>query len=155
MDPKIDDYIRDNRAKYTPEAIRAQLIAAGHDSAAVNAAWDRAVRDSQTPPSTRSGGGLAVFAVILFVLGGLVGAFGVLMLAGFNSYLGVNMLIFIPAYAVLYIAVGLGVVWLVRWSGERFHLGGLWAVLVGLILIPVYGALMYGGCYAASLIGRG
>jgi len=36
MDPKIRDYIRANHDRYAPEAIRAQLIAAGHDPAAID-----------------------------------------------------------------------------------------------------------------------
>jgi len=35
---KMTDYIRANRDRYSREAIRAQLIAAGHDSAAIDAA---------------------------------------------------------------------------------------------------------------------
>jgi hypothetical protein len=41
MDPSIEDYIRENRTRYTKEAIRAQLVAAGHPAADVDAAWDR------------------------------------------------------------------------------------------------------------------
>ena len=38
---QIDEYIRQNRDRYTHEAIRQQLTAAGHDPAAIDAAWDR------------------------------------------------------------------------------------------------------------------
>ena len=48
MDPQIDDYIRANSDKYTREAIRERLIAAGHDIASVDAAWARV--DAATPP---------------------------------------------------------------------------------------------------------
>jgi hypothetical protein len=38
MRPEIDGYLRANGAKYTTEALRGQLIAAGHDPAEVDAA---------------------------------------------------------------------------------------------------------------------
>jgi len=38
MDPKIGDYIREHAETYRREAIRAQLIAAGHDPGQVDAA---------------------------------------------------------------------------------------------------------------------
>lgn len=44
MDPgpsAIDDYIRANRGSYTDEAIRDNLVAAGHDPLAVEAAIRR------------------------------------------------------------------------------------------------------------------
>lgn len=51
MDPKIRDYIRANHDQYAPAAMRAQLIDAGHDPAAVEAelaafASDRATTSS-------------------------------------------------------------------------------------------------------------
>jgi hypothetical protein len=38
MKPEIEAYLRDNGAKYTTKALRAQLITAGHDPAEVDAA---------------------------------------------------------------------------------------------------------------------
>jgi hypothetical protein len=43
---EVDEYIRANRDRYTREAITAHLVAAGHDRAAVEAAWQRA----EAPP---------------------------------------------------------------------------------------------------------
>ena len=39
MNPDIRDYIRANRATYTPESIRQQLLDAGHEPEAIDAAW--------------------------------------------------------------------------------------------------------------------
>jgi hypothetical protein len=39
MDARIDDYIRENRQKDTREAIRDQLVTAGHDPAQIDEAW--------------------------------------------------------------------------------------------------------------------
>jgi len=71
MSSQIDDYIRENRERYTREAIREQLIAAGHDPVAVDAGLDRAAVHSAVParpvgwrPRTRE-------FVILVVLGAI------------------------------------------------------------------------------------
>ena len=37
----IDNYIEQNKSRYTREAIREQLVAAGHDPAAIDDAWER------------------------------------------------------------------------------------------------------------------
>ena len=42
MDPKVGDYIREHRGTYTREAVRSQLIAAGHDPAEVDEAFAEA-----------------------------------------------------------------------------------------------------------------
>ena len=51
----MTDYIRANRDRYSREAIRAQLIAAGHDSAAIDAAWEKVTRlDPASPFAQRA-----------------------------------------------------------------------------------------------------
>lgn len=49
MDPRIDDYIRVNRGTYNDQAIREQLIAAGHDPAEV----DTALRETEAARGAR------------------------------------------------------------------------------------------------------
>jgi hypothetical protein len=73
MDPQIDEYIRQNRDRYGPEAIRQQLTAAGHDPAAIDAAWER-VGASSTTPARPAGWrpGWREFLVLLVV--GAIGA---------------------------------------------------------------------------------
>lgn len=74
MDPQqIDEYIRQNREQYTREAIRQQLTASGHDSAAITAAWER-VEASSTTPARATGWrpGWREFLVLLVV--GAIGA---------------------------------------------------------------------------------
>jgi hypothetical protein len=74
MDPQqIDEYIRQNRERYTREAIRQQLTAAGHDTAAIDAGWER-VEASLTTPARAAGWrpGWREFLVLLVV--GAVGA---------------------------------------------------------------------------------
>ena len=50
MDPRIEEYIRTNRRKYTREAITKQLEEAGHDRAAIDATW--AAFDARDPDET-------------------------------------------------------------------------------------------------------
>jgi uncharacterized membrane protein YccC len=48
MDPKIqiEEYIREHQGRYTREAMREQLVAAGHSQAAVDSALDQAAASS-------------------------------------------------------------------------------------------------------------
>jgi hypothetical protein len=48
VDKSVADYIRANRDKYTREAIRDQLLAAGHDQSAIDEAW-RAIEAEPQP----------------------------------------------------------------------------------------------------------
>ena len=56
MDPRIADFIRDNRRRYTREAIRQQLIQAGHDPAAIDATWAALDAPTRTPLPARGSG---------------------------------------------------------------------------------------------------
>ncbi|MEX0626987.1 MAG: hypothetical protein WD402_10615 [Chloroflexota bacterium] len=135
MNEQIRDYIQENRQKYTREAIRDQLIAAGHDAAQIDGAWAL----EMASPASQSGDGLSMLARALFVLGMLVGAFGALALTT-SSYVGsVSALIFLPGYAVSYVAVGYGIVRLLRWAEAAFRIPAILGVLIGLALLPIYG----------------
>lgn len=50
MSDPIEDYIRANRDKYAREALTEQLVAGGHNPAAVEGAWNR-VGQSQPQPA--------------------------------------------------------------------------------------------------------
>jgi hypothetical protein len=147
MDPNIRDYIRANTGRYTPEAIRANLIAAGHDPAAIDAEF-AAIAAGWDARSSGSDGLLSE-AWILFIVGGVAGLAGFGMAASFGSG-G-----FFPIFAVGYLGIGFGIILLLRWAVPRFHIKGLWAGLLGLVLVPVFGALMFGTCAAAFAVGRG
>lgn len=154
MDPGgIDEYIRNNRARYTDVAIRATLMAAGHDPAEI----DEAFRRLGSAPPEASAAALAVkgmsallaFGWLLFILGGIIGLLGIGMAASFGS---VGSL---PVYLIAYVGIGLGLVLLLRWAEPRLRIRGVWAALLGLLLIPIFGGLMFGTCAAAFAIGRG
>ena len=158
MDPSnshdpITDYIRANLGRYTREAIRAQLIATGHDAAQIDAAWELEVgRARQAAP----GNAVASFALFLYVFVGVIGAFGAFAALGSSSYLGsVSALIFLIVYAGSYLAIGYAIVRLLRSAARRFRITGLWSGLLALALIPIYGALMLGTCLGAFNLARG
>jgi hypothetical protein len=164
MDPRIDEYIRSNRATYTREAIRAQLVSAGHDLADVDAAWDRVEAGSAPsvlggwnprPPDSRGSAldasALPPFAMTLFLVGGIVGALGALLALGLQTSngSGTYAVLVIVTYVVVYGGLGLGVVWLTRVAARRLAIRGVWAVLAGMALLPIFGFAMFGGCLAA------
>jgi hypothetical protein len=62
---------------------------------------------------------------------------------------------FFPIFAVGYLGIGFAIILLLRWAVPRFGIKGIWAGLLGLALIPIFGALMFGTCVAAFTIGRG
>ena len=52
MTPDIRDYIRANRATYTPDSIRQQLLDAGHTPEAIDAAWREIEQEGQEEQET-------------------------------------------------------------------------------------------------------
>ena len=149
MDQQIRDYIHANHDRYTPEAIRAQLIEAGHDQAAVDAelaafASERAAKPaSGTPARALVWSVFWICAVAVLALIGLIfslnrnpdkvaviGLFGAGMLGG-------------------YVVLGYFVA---RWMSRlapRSALGWVGVViLVPLALIVV----AYGTCTASSVL---
>ncbi len=153
MDPDptaIDDYIRANRGTYTDEAIRDNLVSAGHDRSAVEAAFRRLGFEPSWNPLEDPGPAMTLVtaAWIMFVVGGLAGLAGFSMAASFGS--GGSF----PIFLVAYVGIGLGIVLLLRWAVPRFAIRGLWAGVLGVALVPIFGAVMFGTCIAAFAAGR-
>jgi hypothetical protein len=142
-DDAIRTYIRANLATHTREAIYAALTAAGHDHGQIDAIWRE---EWQAVAVERAATGLRWLSVTLLVLGGLIGAFGALLIVSFNQ--PANGPLFLLLYGLSYVAIGYAIIRLVGWSVRRFHLSGWWASVLGLLLIPIYGALMFGACFA-------
>ena len=157
MDPEVSnqvtDYIKANRARYTHEAVREQLIMAGYEPAQVDAAWELEVGSQ---PGGSAGGGVVAFARVLFIIAALLGAVGGLSLS--SGSLGypkpASLPIFWGTFAITYLAVGYGIIRLLRWAVRRFSIRSAWAALVGLALIPIYGAFMLGTCLGAFSLSR-
>lgn len=154
-DPRaIDDYIRENNRRYNAEAIRKQLIGAGHEPAAVDDALRRAGLGRRTYGDAGSGtsgpaSGLVGLAWAVFVVAGVLGLVGFGMAASFGSGGA------LPIFLIAYIGIGVGLIALLRWAVPRFGIRGGWAALIGVALFPIFGALMFGTCVAAFGIGRG
>ena len=78
MDPKIIEYIRENRGRYAREAIRERLIAAGHDPGQVDAALASPETAHDTPGTPSKPGphfwrwAFAIQAVTVLVVTALV-----------------------------------------------------------------------------------
>jgi hypothetical protein len=141
----IREYIRANLATHTQEAIRSQLIAAGHAPERIDATWRE---EWQAVAVERAATGLRWLSVTLLVLGGLIGAFGALLILGFNRPANGGQ--FLLLYGLSYVAIGYASVRLVPWIVRRFQLSGWWASLLGLALVPIYGAVMFGTCFATG-----
>jgi len=153
MDPDptaIDDYIQANRGTYTDEAIRDNLVSAGHDPLAVEAALRRTGPGTawNPEPQPAATGGLMAEAWILFIACGLIGLAGFAMASSFST--GGSF----PFFLIAYIGIGLAIILLVRWAVSKVGIRGLWAGILGVALVPIFGALMFGTCVAASSIGR-
>jgi hypothetical protein len=71
VDPRIADYVRKHRERYTPEAIRQRLLEAGYPAADVDAALVALV---QEPPRRRGAGAVILQVLLLTVAVIFVGA---------------------------------------------------------------------------------
>ena len=134
MAGKIIDYIRANRDRYSRDAIRAQLIAAGHDSAAIDAAWDEAGRSPK--PEVPAPGGTGRFVTGLALLLYTLGFLGVLPLAGAAPYRTTGPLALLVGL-VIYGAAGYLALRAVRWTAA--HHWPKWSgVMIAAVLVVVF-----------------
>ncbi len=154
MDPDptaIDDYIRANRSTYTQEAIRDNLVAAGHDPAAVDGRVRRVGLGTRLEPgasrrpapvgsSPRPGSSSSCAASSAWQASRMAMSF-----SGHGSF---------PIFLWDLRWIGLAVVLLVRWAVPKLGIRGVWAGVLGVALVPIFGALMFGTCVAALRIGR-
>jgi hypothetical protein len=60
----IEDYIRANRNRYGRAYLTGQLVVAGHERAAIDAAWDRV---SQERPQPASGSTAMIVLVVVLI----------------------------------------------------------------------------------------
>lgn len=151
-DPTIDEYIRANRGRYTDDAIRDTLVAAGHDRLAVDAAFRRVGFGpdwNPAPAPSRGSSGLLTEAWTLFIVCGVLGLGGFAMASAFSTTGS------FPVFLIVYIGIGLAIVLLVRWMVRKVGIKGAWAGVIAVALVPIFGALMFGTCIAAFGIGSG
>jgi hypothetical protein len=150
MDRQIDEYIRTNRDRYTREAITQQLMDAGHERDAIDAAWDRLTREPGPPPTAQLANvdderrKLRRWSFLVYVT-----VFAAVMLAAvavFDTDIG--------PYAGI-VAIVLGFTLLIGW-GVSMLIGRALVPHTGLLValaVPVLAALVVGGSCLAIMQG--
>jgi hypothetical protein len=144
VDQSVADYIRANRDTYTREAIRDQLLAAGHALDAIDEAWRALEAEplAEVPGTTarkvRTGWAIVLYAAGLLSL--LVAAVSALVQPNSSR-------VFFILFLVLYAVAGYFVVrWIARWR----PLTGFGQLLVAIVVLPVmFFLVVFGSCLAA------
>jgi hypothetical protein len=144
VNQSIADYIRANRDKYTRDAIRGQLLAAGHTPDAIDEAWR--VLEAEplaVPPGTTARKVRTGWAIVLYAAGLLS-----LLVAAVSALVQPNSSrVFFILFLVLYAVAGYFVVrWIARWR----PLTGFGQLLVAIFVLPVmFFLVVFGSCLAA------
>ena len=142
MDPRIEEYIRANRRRYTREAITKQLEEAGHERAAIDATW--AALEARDPDDVAGEGFWGRFLLILLGIN-----LAVLALVGFGTgaFFSPERIVFIGVLAVA-LAFGALIAWgLVALTGPT-KLGRTTATVIGVAIPLIFALLLGGACYA-------
>jgi hypothetical protein len=142
-------YIREHRATYTREALTAELVAAGHDTADVEAAWAQLdAEDATAPPATAWAvpdtkpyeRGPATVILMLVVALGYLASVAVFV---FGNLGGGRYNVVVILYTVAMFAVG---AFVLRQMGRASSMG----TVVGAFLIAV---VLYVGLAGACIAG--
>jgi len=148
MDPKIRDYIQANHDRYAPEAIRAQLIAAGHDPAAIDVALAAFASERATPADQRPARAYVWF-VFWIVAVGILGLIALLYSVNRNPDKVPDIAIFGAGLFGGYLVLGYLIArWLSRRMVPSRAIGWVGAILLAPI---VFFLIAYGAC-AASVV---
>lgn len=144
MDPRIVDFIRANRQRFTREAIRQQLIEAGHDPAEIDATW--AALDAPDPDETAGEGFWGRFA--LFLIGLNVAVFALVVVA--SGLLGSLPQGGLWLAVTLAIALGIGalIAWAIVAAVGPTKLARTTAMTIGAVIPLLFALLIGGSCYA-------
>jgi hypothetical protein len=136
MDPKIADFIRTNRGRYTREAITQRLVEAGHAREEVDWTWDRLAEGE--PMTGPAGTNMAPYVWIAFGLGGLVIVYFIV-----TAYFNPILMGWLLAYVLL-------ALWPALWLSRQrpSSTGGVVAIVVAAPLIFV---LIGGGICLATI----
>src|SRR6188472_2717185 len=125
MKPEIETYLREYGDRYTREALRAQLVEAGHDPAEVDTALaEWAAREANPPPSDEGkrqfrrltwlihGVALLIaFLWVVLVIGGDLGAIVLVsVVLGVVLLIGVGISLLIGRYVVSGASAGVAIV---------------------------------------------
>ena len=146
MDPRIEEYIRANRRTYTREAIRQQLIDAGHDPAAIDATWEMLHAPDPDEAGVAGEGFWSRFFPFLIGLNVavlLLVGLGTGMLTGLGQGVGVLLLVLAVA-----LAIGALIAWAIVAAIGPEKLGRTSAMVVGAVVPFLFAFLIGGACYA-------
>jgi hypothetical protein len=144
MDRRIADYISANRHRYTREAIRQQLIAAGFEPAEIDATWAAL----ETPDADDVVGEKFWSQFLLIVVGINVVIFlGVALLTGLLPAIGGGGFVIAVIFAILLI-IGALVAWAAVAATRPAQLSRGMAMTVGIAIPLVFALLVGGACYA-------
>lgn len=144
MDPRIADFIRANRKRYTREAIRQQLVEAGHDPAEIDATW--AALDAPDPDETAGEGFWGRFAI--FLVGLNVAVFlVVVLLTGMLGNIAQGGFVLVAIFAVVLTIGAIMAYGIVAATGPA-NMGRTTALSIGAIIPLAFALLIGGSCYA-------
>lgn len=143
MDPRIADYIRANRRRYTREALTKQLIAAGHDPGEIERVW--AALDTRDADDVAGEGFWGRFALILIGIN-LAVFLGVALLTGMLANLPSSSVILV----ILAIAMAIGalIAWGIVAATGPTKLSPRTASVIGAAIPALFALLIGGSCYA-------
>ncbi|MCA1572752.1 MAG: hypothetical protein LC798_21160 [Chloroflexi bacterium] len=144
MDPRIADFIRANRRRYTRDVIREQLIKAGHAPADIDATW--AALDTPDPDAVVGQGFWGRFW--LFLIGLNVAVF--LLVVVFTGMLASFAQGTFVIAVVLGIALTIGalIAWGIVAATGPAQMGRTTAMAIGGIIPLIFALLIGGSCYA-------
>ena len=152
MDPRIADYIARHHGTYTREAIRQQLIEAGHDPADIDATWAALFTPDPDEEAVAGEGFWPRF--FLFLIGLNVAVF---LLVALSTGMFVNLAAgggFLAGIFAVALGIGALIAWGIVAAVGPAKLGRTTALVIGGLIPLVFALLIGGSCYAlASAIG--
>jgi hypothetical protein len=137
LDQRIADYINANRARYTREAITAQLEQAGHDREAIDAAWNEVAKVGSAEGEGRN---LGLYVWIVYWLGGSAIA-AITIFAAIGSGGGSGFTAFGIGWLVAYLAL----TYLPARALARARPTGMAGFLAVVVVSPLVVVLIGGG----------
>jgi hypothetical protein len=163
----IDAYLRANHERFAREALDAKLREAGHDDAAIEAAWARMASDGSVVPGGHApvGTGARIAAVVLIVVAigayFYVGAIGVIGLAFSASGLtgrpvGAVFSLGMVVYGIaMFVALAFAIrrIWRAPSLGRGASAIGGAVVVSLLVLVGINGVCFAGGIAASAIRG--
>ena len=154
----IDTYIRDNRDRYTRAALDEKLRQAGHDDAAIEAAWARAADDDSAAPPPRTPAAILGRLILIGLVAAAYGYVGLLGLVGVGFSLSYNQpasgivavlqTLILAAYGLAMLASFLFVGWRIWRAGRLGRRGPTMAGAVGIAFVLLVG--VSGACVALT-----